>query len=71
MMRAMVPLRPADELDIEDARRRLAEAAARAKRLEDANAGFAVFEAWEHYQLIANAIAAQERDQRAQTRKTD
>jgi hypothetical protein len=55
------------ELDLEDARRRLAEAAEEAKRLEEQNAGFAVFEAWDRYQLIANAIAAQERDARART----
>jgi hypothetical protein len=55
------------ELDLENARRRLAEAAEEAKRLEEQNAGFAVFEAWDRYQLIANAIAAQERDARART----
>jgi hypothetical protein len=55
------------ELDLEDARRRLVEAAEEAKRLEEQNAGFAVFEAWDRYQLIANAIAAQERDARART----
>jgi hypothetical protein len=56
---------PASELDLDDARRRLAEAAEEAKRLEDQGAGFAAFDAWERYQLIANAIAAQERDARA------
>jgi hypothetical protein len=55
-------------LDLGDARRRLAEAAAEAERCEEANAGFAVFEAWDRYQLIANAIAAQERDARARAR---
>jgi len=56
------------ELDLDAARQRLAAAAEEAKRLEEQNAGFAVFEAWDRYQVIANAIAAQERDMRARAR---
>jgi hypothetical protein len=48
-------------LDLDDARRRLAAAAEEAKRLEAQGAGFAALEAWKRYELIANAIGAQER----------
>jgi hypothetical protein len=56
------------ELDLDDARRRLAEAAEEAKRLEDAGEGFAANAVWERYQLIADAIEAQERRARVAER---
>jgi hypothetical protein len=49
------------ELDLSDARRRLAEAARDAKRLEDSGHGLEANAAWERYELIRGAIAAQER----------
>ncbi len=55
----------ASELDVATARLRLAATAEEAKRLEEAGEGFAALEAWKRYELIANAIAAQERRQRA------
>lgn len=59
---------PPPELDLEDARRRLASAAEEAKRLEDAGAGFDAHEAWSRYELIRGAIAAQERSLHAARR---
>lgn len=56
------------ELDVEDARRRLAEAAEEAKRLEDSGAGFEANEAWKRHQLIKGALEAQERKARAARR---
>lgn len=53
------------ELDIEDARRRLTEAAEEAKRLEDARDGWGANAAWKRYTLIKGAIEAQERKERA------
>ena len=53
------------ELDAEDARRRLREAAEEAKRLEDAGAGWEANEAWKRHLLIQGAIEAQERKERA------
>jgi hypothetical protein len=52
---------PRAEMDIDDARRRLSQAAQEAKALEDAGGGYASNAAWERYQLIADAIEAQER----------
>jgi len=49
------------ELDVEDARRRLAEAAEEAKRLEGAGAGWEAHAAWKRHQLIKGALEAQER----------
>lgn len=56
------------ELDLADARRRLAAAAAEAKALEDRGRGFEASAAWERFQLIGNAIAAQERRARVAAR---
>lgn len=53
------------ELDVEDARRRLGEAAEEAKRLEDAGAGWEANEAWKRHLLIKSALDAQERKERA------
>lgn len=52
------------ELDIDDARKRLLEAAEEAKRLEDAGEGWAANEVWERYLTIEGAIAAHERMER-------
>jgi hypothetical protein len=56
------------ELDVEDARRRMLEAAEEAKRLEDAGEGWAANEMWELYLGIEAAIAAQARSARAAER---
>jgi hypothetical protein len=53
------------ELDSVQARARLAAAAGEAKRLEDAGRGREAVAAWERYQLIKQALAAQERSARA------
>lgn len=68
-MAVMTSLAP--ELDLEAARRRLATAATEARRLEEQNARFAVFDAWDRYQLIASAIKAEERRRRVAERVTD
>jgi hypothetical protein len=60
---AELALKP--ELDLEDARRRLAEAAEDAKRLEDAGAGWQANEAWKRHLLIKGALEAQERKEHA------
>ena len=49
------------ELDLGEARERLEKSAAEAKRLEASGPGHAAQAEWERYQLIADAIAAQER----------
>ena len=53
------------ELDVANARRRLAEAAEEAKRLEDAGEGWKANEAWKRHLLIKGALEAQERKERA------
>ena len=60
---AALALKP--ELDVADARRRLAEAAEEAKRLEDSGQGFEANEAWKRHLLIKGALEAQERKERA------
>jgi hypothetical protein len=65
---ATMPATPGDELDLDDAKRRLAEAAERAKQLEEAGDGFAAGAEWERYQLIADAIEAHERRARVAAR---
>lgn len=65
MMQARKP-----ELDVEDARLRLAQAAEEAKRLEDAGEGWRANDAWKRYGLIKGALDAQERKERA-ARKLD
>jgi hypothetical protein len=66
-MSVMVEPGSAGELDVVDARRRLAAAAEDAKRLEERGDGFAALEAWKRYELIERAIAAHERRQRVRT----
>ena len=61
-----MPITP--ELDVEDATRRMLEAAEEAKRLEDAGDGWAANETWELYLGIKAAIAAQARSARAAER---
>jgi hypothetical protein len=56
------------ELDLDDAQRRMCVAAEEAKRLEDAGRGFEASAAWERYETIRRAIAAQERSARAAKR---
>lgn len=53
------------ELDVNDARRRLADAAEEAKRLEEAGQGWEANEAWKRYLLIKGALESQERKERA------
>jgi hypothetical protein len=55
------------EIDLAEARRRQYAAAEEAKLLEDRADGFASLAAWERYELITNAIEAQERSARART----
>lgn len=52
------------ELDIEDARRRLADTGEEAKRLEEAGDGWGANGAWKRYLLIKGAIEAHERTER-------
>lgn len=59
---------PQTELDIEQASRRLADAAEAAKRLEEAGQGFEAHAAWDRYLGIKRAIEAQERSARAARR---
>lgn len=54
--------------DREDAERRRDEAAEEAKRLEDAGDGHAAGAAWERFERIRGAIAAQERIARVRER---
>lgn len=56
-------------LDDDDARRRMDEAAAEAKRLQAEGRGWEAFDAWDRYQLIQRARAAQERSRRAAARR--
>jgi hypothetical protein len=67
-MWSMTAPRPERELDVIRARERLEAAAEEAKRLEDEGVGFAAGEAWERYELIKKAIAAQERSERVARR---
>jgi hypothetical protein len=58
----------APELDVVEARRRMLKTADEAKRLEDAGKGWEANDAWERYLTIKNAIAAQQRCERAAMR---
>lgn len=57
------------ELDLEDARRRLAASAEDAKRHEEQGEGLAAMAAWKRYELISAAIEAQARSERASNRR--
>lgn len=59
---------PHDGLDVAKARRRLADAAAEAKRLEEKGSGHDAQAAWERYQVISDAIEAHERRARLTAR---
>ncbi len=61
-------MEPTPELDVADARRRLADAAATAKALEDRGDGQAANAAWERYELINRALEAYERRERVAAR---
>lgn len=58
------------ELDLDEARRRLSVAAAEAKRLEVTGDGHAANAVWTRYQLISDAIDAQERVERIARRRS-
>jgi hypothetical protein len=57
------------ELDLDDARRRLAAAAEDAKRHEERGEGWAAMAAWKRYEMISAAIEAQARSERAAGRR--
>lgn len=56
-----------EDLDVAAARQRLEEAAEEAKALEERGEGIAAHEAWQRYQLIADAIEAHDRRARIAT----